>query len=509
MAARIGQCASFGRCHRADAKELFAIAGGNRFVCPECGEPLQSRGAQAWRPKSQVWLFMGLLTGLIVGGVALIIWSKLQGKLVTPVSGNSGTVILRISGSNTIGAALGPALAEEFLRQRAGATNVKTVPGDKEDEVQVQGIFPGESSPKTIEIHAHGSATAFQDLSKQLCDVGMASRRVKPEEASSLATLGDMTSPAAEHVLGLDGIAVIVSKGNSVQSLTKEQIARVFAGEIADWSRLGSPAGAINVYARDDKSGTYDTFKALVLGSKRLVASAKRFEDSRELSDAVSKDPNGIGFIGLPYVLDAKAVAVSETDTRPFLPNHFTVSTEDYALSRRLFLYTAANPTNDVARKFVSFALSPQGQEIVERIGFVGQNVSPVVSRAVPSDAPERYKQLTTGASRLSLDFRFRTGSSELDNKALADLDRVVTFLTDLHYSGQNILLLGFADSTGASQTNEALSKNRANVVAQQFQERGLNAFAVVGFGPQLPVASNGTPEGRDKNRRVEIWVRK
>lgn len=157
----------------------------------------------------------------------------------------------------------------------------------------------------------------------------------------------------------------------------------------------------------------------------------------------------------------------------------------------------------------MSFALSPQGQEIVERIGFVGQNVSPVVSRAVPSDAPERYKQLTTGASRLSLDFRFRSGSSELDNKALADLDRVVTFLTDLHYSGQNILLLGFADSTGASQTNEALSKNRANVVAQQFQERGLNAFAVVGFGPQLPVASNGTPEGRDKNRRVEIWVRK
>jgi len=272
---------------------------------------------------------------------------------------------------------------------------------------------------------------------------------------------------------------------------------------------LHGPTAPINVYARDDKSGTYDTFKALVLGGKKLVSNAKRFEDSRELSDAVAKDPNGIGFIGLPYVRDAKAVAVSENGTRPFLPNHFTVSTEDYALSRRLFLYTAVSPTNDLARKFVDFALAPNGQEIVEKIGFVGQNVAPTQGTTIPSDAPDRYRQLTTGATRLSLDFRFRTASSELDNKALADLDRVVTFLTDLHYSGQNILLFGFADSTGTAQVNDALSKNRASAVAQQFEQRGVNASAVVGLGSQLSVASNETAEGREKNRRVEIWLKK
>lgn len=507
MPARSGQCTNYGLCHRADGKEQFAIAQGNEFVCPECGNPLRS--GEVPRPESRAWLFMGVLTGVVATAVLFFVWSMFQRNPVSRVSGNSGTVILRLSGSNTIGAALGPALAEAFLRQSQGATNVKTVRGDKEDEVRVEGTLPGEPSPKTIEIHAHGSATAFQDLGNLLCDVGMASRKVKPDEASSLASLGDLTSPSSEHVLGLDGIAVIVSKGNSVASLTKDQIARVFAGEMADWSQLGGPTSGINVYARDDKSGTYDTFKTLVLGSKKLVASAKRFEDSRELSDAVAKDVNGIGFIGLPYVLDAKAIAVSENGTHPFLPNHFTVSTEDYALSRRLFLYTASSPTNDLARKFVRFALSPQGQEIVEKIGFVGQNVSAIEGRAIPDDAPEWYKQLTAGASRLSLDFRFRTGSSELDNKALSDLDRVVTFLTDVRGSGQNILLFGFADSTGASQTNATLSKNRANVVAQQFQQRGLNAFAVVGFGSQLPVASNETPQGRDKNRRVEIWLKK
>jgi len=294
-----------------------------------------------------------------------------------------------------------------------------------------------------------------------------------------------------------------------VQSLTKEQLARVFAGEITDWRQLGGPSVGINVYARDDKSGTYDTFKTLVLGSKKLVANAKRFEDIRELSDAVAKDLDGIGFIGLPYVRDAKALAVSENGTCPFVPNHFTVSTEEYALSRRLFLYNASSPTSDLARKFVNFALSPEGQEIVEKIGFVGQTVAPTQGTSVPSGAPERYRQLTTGATRLSLNFRFRSGSSELDNKASADLDRVVTFLTDLHYSGQNILLFGFADNTGTSQTNDALSKDRANAVAQQFGERGVNAAAVVGLGSQLPVASNETAEGREKNRRVEIWLKK
>src|SRR6516225_1719921 len=506
MPARNGQCINLGLCHKADSKEWLTIPEGKDFVCPECGKPLRPAGALP--RKLPLSLVFGIATGLVLTVLGYFLWARSHSSGIGSASASSGTVVLRVSGSNTIGAALGPALAEDFLR-RQGATSVKTVRGDKDDEVRVQGILPGESVPKAIEIHAHGSATAFEDLSKSLCDVGMSSRKIKPEEATNLATFGDMTSAASEHVVGLDGIAVIVSMANPVQSFTKDQIARIFSGEIADWQQLHGPTAPINVYARDDKSGTYDTFKALVLGGKKLAANATRFEDSRELSEAVAKDSNGMGFIGLPYVRDAKAVAVSENGTRPFLPNHFTVSTEDYALSRRLFLYTAVSPTNDLARKFVDFALAPNGQEIVEKIGFVGQNVAPTQGTTIPSDAPDRYRQLTTGATRLSLDFRFRTASSELDNKALADLDRVVTFLTDLHYSGQNILLFGFADSIGPTEVNDALSKTRATAVAQQFEQRGVNASAVVGLGSQLPVASNETAEGREKNRRVEIWLRR
>jgi phosphate transport system substrate-binding protein len=305
----------------------------------------------------------------------------------------------------------------------------------------------------------------------------------------------------------LDGIAVIVNRGNPVRALAKDQIAQIFSGAIENWLKVGGPDGAISLYARDDKSGTYDTFRTLVLGNASLAVSAKRIEDSRKLSDSVAQDPNGIGFIGLAYVQDTRAIAVYENGTAALLPSPFTVATEDYALSRRLFLYTPARPRRELTRRFVDFAVSRMGQNVVAEIGFVGQNVLAAGSGANSTAAdPADYRRLISGADRLSLDFRFREGSSQLDNKAVSDLTRVVTFITDLHYSGDNLVLLGFADSREATDN---LAKDRAEAVALQFEELGVKAAKVVGFGSQLAVASNDTPEGRQRNRRVEIWVRR
>ncbi|MBS7672971.1 hypothetical protein KIN13_05915, partial [Vibrio cholerae] len=85
-------------------------------------------------------------------------------------------------------------------------------------------------------------------------------------------------------------------------------------------------------------SGTFDTFRELVLSRRGqpLAPSAKRFESSEQLSDAVSQDPQGIGFIGLPYVRQAKAVAIIDGDSHPMLPLTSLIATEDYPLSRRL-----------------------------------------------------------------------------------------------------------------------------------------------------------------------------
>jgi phosphate transport system substrate-binding protein len=519
MAIRKGRCTNFKNCDLADQHRIVDLPDTAEFNCPGCGRPLS--GGQIvtqhnWTPVIVV----------VVGLIAVVFAAMhfLGGGRTKPgtnpatgasggASGNSGapnasawSPILRLHGSNTIGAQLVPALAEAYLKAQ-GATNVRRAPAGN-DELLVQGNLPGSSTSATIEIYAHGSSTAFTDLAEDKCDIGMASRKIASNEIQSLAGLGDMTGFTSEHVLGMDGIAIIVNRGNSVPSLTKAQLAKIFTGEITNWSQVRGSGGSIHVYARDDKSGTYDTFKTLVLESGQLVSTAKRIEDSAALSDAVAGDPEAIGFVGLPYISSAKAVPVGDAGVEPLLPTRMTVATEDYLLSRRLYLYTPANPSKPATRKFVEFALSKAGQDIVGGEGFVSQNVSSARAPVV-STAPQGYKDVIAGAERLSLDFRFKSGATQLDNKAQVDLDRTITFLSDLGYSGDRVMLLGFADSTGTAEANRALSEKRAMVVAEQFAPRGLHPKVVKGFGQEMPVASNNSDDGRQKNRRVEVWVKK
>jgi phosphate transport system substrate-binding protein len=514
MTGRLGRCTNFKFCAAADQWQAIAVPGMQAFICPRCREKLSEVkdgfAENSAQPSATTRRAIGFklrvsILMLVVGIGGFAAWEKFNGAKAAGL-GEAQKTILRLAGSNTIGAELGPSLAEAFLKDQ-GATEVYIRGGANAEEKIVQGILPGDSAPSMITIAAHGSATAFTSLAGNNCDIGMASRRIKPEEAAKLSSLGDLTSQASEHVLGLDGIAVIVNTSNSIDQLDKDRIQRLFDGEITDWSQAGRAAGPVNIYARNDDSGTYDTFKSLVLAGKPLAPKAQRIEDSKALSDAVASDPNGIGFIGLPYIQSAKALAVSEQGTLSLLPTRLTVATEDYLLSRRLYLYTSASPTNKYARQFVEFALSKKGQDVVGATGFVAQNVV-AQAQTVAANAPAEYKQLTKDANRLSLDFRFQAGQAVLDNKAMADLGRVVSLIADLKYSGDKIMLFGFADAQGNPQVNQALSLNRAQAVENLFIQRGLTPAIVRGYSSGVAVASNDTDEGKAKNRRVEIWMK-
>jgi len=503
--ARQGRCINLKKCPVSREHEIHTVPEGSDFLCPVCGQELEEVATKAQPRTMRSILAAAAVLLLLLGGLAVSKnWIKLPLRVSAAKSVAQKNVLLRLSGSNTIGETLMPAMAEAFLKSR-GATGVHTVDGDEPQEKTVIGTLPGDGFTSSIRIAAHGSATAFTSLADGSCDIGMASRRIKPDEASKLSSLGDMLAPASEHIVGLDGIAVIVNSSNPLNELSKDDIMRIFTGESANWLK-GGTTQAVKIYARDDKSGTYDTFKSLVLAGKPLASSAQRFENSDQLSDAVAHDPNGIGFIGLPFVHSAKPLAVSEKGTRALLPTRLTVATEDYSLSRRLYLYTPTAPANQLTRLFIDFALSKQGQDVVAENGFVTQNIA-TESQTVSDKAPAEYKKLTQSAERLSLDFRFQAGQSMQDNKAQVDMDRVVSLISDQGATGGKILLFGFADSVGTSAANKALSLNRARIIENQLIQRGLKPAVVQGFGSELPVASNETADGREKNRRVEIWI--
>ncbi len=513
MTVRWGMCTNVNNCADAKHKQHIPIPTGAAFICPVCSEPLIDENtiasdefsATPIKKSSNTLLIAMAALLLLAVVVGLARWSMKQ--VANAAVTSAAKPILRLAGSNTIGDTLGPSLAEAFLKDQ-GATDIRTLPGANPLEKIVEGVLPGDSKASSITISAHGSATAFTALAENSCDIGMASRKIKPDEAAKLASLGDMSSVANEHILGLDGIAIIVNAANPANQLDKDKIMRIFTGEITDWSQVGASKGAIKVYARNDNSGTYDTFKSLVLGGKPLAKGAQRIEDSKALSNAVAADPYGIGFIGLPYIQSAKPLAVSDKGTLALLPTRLTVGTEDYLLSRRLYFYTPANPANKYTRQFLEFAISSKGQDVVGAIGFVAQNVSQV-AQSVSSDAPPEYKSLTKEANRLSLNFRFASGHLELDNKAKVDMDRVVSLIADLHIPADKIMLFGFSDSSGDSASNESLSLSRAKAVESQFILRGMKPEIIRGFGSNLAVASNVSDEGQALNRRVEVWIRK
>lgn len=416
---------------------------------------------------------------------------------------------MRIHGSNTVGEKLTPNLVEAFLKSR-GAALAASKPGAGADEKEVRARIPGQSDVVSVEVFAHGSATAFADLGAGSATIGQSSRRIKPEERDALLEKdGDLTLAGAEHVLALDGVAVIVNPSSGLGSLTLPQLAGIFAGDVHDWSELGGRPGPIHLVARDEKSGTWDTFKALVLApsKKELNAAALRLESSGELVKAVAADPAAIGFVGLPYVKDnVKALALAADEGGlALLPTPFTVGTEDYPLSRRLYLYTPTAHDDAWSREFVEFALSDAGQRVVADTGFVSQTPRPEKVRGEPFQ-PAAYRSLTAEAERLSLNFRFESGRDGLDTKAVRDLDRLVRWL-DSNPSRQ-IVLLGFTDASGDARRNSALSLQRARSVERELVARGIRPAQVLGLGQVLPVASNASEDGRNRNRRVEVWVR-
>ncbi|MBS1169862.1 MAG: serine/threonine protein kinase [Burkholderiaceae bacterium] len=509
MSGQRGICMNCGRCSNADQSKPIIVPSCAPFICPECHQPLQSSPDISGR-RNPIKLIISIFALVAICFGLFSFFSSTpsapaRNAAAAPAPAKSNAM-LRFAGSNTIGSELLPALAEAYLRKE-GAAEVTRTPGKNAEEITIADSARPEAA---IEIKSHGSSTAFKALLDRSADIGMSSRKIKGDEITKLAALGDVTQSSREHVLALDGIAIIVHRDNPLSSLSKDQIGAIFSGVITDWAELKRKPGKITLYARDEKSGTWDTFKSVVLGNLLLDVQAKRFEDSNELSIKVAQDVNAIGFVGLPFVRNNKALAVSDADAAPLIATRLTVATEDYPLSRRLYLYTPDTNTNPHVRKFTEFALSRAGQDIVKQYGFIELNVesSKTAAAAAPqSGMPTEYARLTAGAQRLSLNFRFMSGSHRLDNKAVRDLDRVLEFIGNA--PGQRVMLFGFSDAQGDASANLNLSRERSKAVAEELLKRGVKIDTIAGYGATLPVAGNQSAEGRDKNRRVEIWVKK
>ena len=469
------------------------------------------------------------ITNFILWTSTAAVWVLCQiGLLLTSTSANAQQTLLasvtqldfhqlpektetwiHMQGSNTVGERLTPAIAIDFLRSK-GIQDISVTTGRDQYDKFIKGYNPESGRFVQIRIESYGSSTGFKGLMKGTADIGAASRPIKLKEVDKLKALGNMTSKESEHVIGIDGLAIIVHPSNPIKSLTVTQIAQLFSGQITNWNELGGIDSPVSIHARDHESGTWDTFKGLVLAKKyKLSPEAKRYVSNDELSRQVSLDTQAIGFSGLSSVGQSKLLAVADGDASPAMyPTRLTVGTEDYPLARRLFLYTSQVNRKPMVDEFLSFALGHEGQSLVDDIGYVSLNIDrhPL---AVSQDLPDYYREAVDGAERLSLNFRFKEGKARLDNKAHADIERLVSFMNADENKHLSVVLVGASDPRLRNEYAVLLSKLRAKVVRRALVDQGIhrNRIQMVANGALMQVAGNDSLTQRIKNRRVEVWM--
>lgn len=413
---------------------------------------------------------------------------------------------MEIHGSNTIGATLAPLLMTGFLQQHSAGT-VTATPAGRENETELGGTWNGK--PVNTLVAAHGTSTGFTSMAAQQADIWAASRRIKPAEVAVMASRADMTSVQSEHVIAIDGLAILVHPSNPVVQLTIEELAKIFAGEITRWSALGGADLPIRLYARDERSGTWDTFKELVLaGRYTLAGGARRYESNDQLSDDVSNDPAGIGFAGFASVRSSKLLAIADGSAPALKPSELSVATEDYPLSRRLYLYTVGAADGTLVQAFIEYVQSPPGQEVVAQSGFFSQNPF-AVEPDYDASVPESFRRLTARYNRLSVNVRFAEGRTRLDNKAKRDLLRIRHYLEQSGKKASDLMLIGFADQQTDELRAQMISELRALSVSKALRELGLPVPGHTGYGHYMPVGSAGGNMGEQRNGRVEIWIRR
>jgi len=215
-----------------------------------------------------------------------------------------------------------------------------------------------------ISLSGGGSGNGMKAIIDGSTDIGNSSRFIKGKEVSLAVEKGRYPVPFA---VAYDCIIPVVHPSNSITNLTLDQLKAIYKGEIKNWKEIGGPDTKVVVISRDTSSGTYEVWESKVMSKERVYPGALLQASNGAVVQAVSKNKNAVGYIGLGY-LDASVKALST--------NGITGSTETtlngtYPVSRPLYMFTAGWPEGDTL-KFINFVIHPQkGQKYVAEAGYV------------------------------------------------------------------------------------------------------------------------------------------
>lgn len=384
-----------------------------------------------------------------------------------------------------------------------------------------------------VALYAENTAQSLRNLFEGRANLIATTRPISADENNTFqfAQLGDLTTPEQQRIFALDGLVIVTSKSNPIRAVSEADLARIFSGSITNWNQVGGVDAKINLYVRDKNSGTGFIFNELVMAPVGLNISEQATinDTDSDIAKSVSVDPLGIGIASLSDTGNAKVLAIRGSCGIQVPATPFTIKTEEYPLTRRLYAYTTKREEPANLNRFVEFLDTDAAQATIANSGFVDLGVSyqsndeqglRYLSAVIPTDVEMTLGQLREmtanlmAADRLSITYRFALGSSQLDERAIGDIERLAELLSTGDYNNKELLLIGYTDSIGNGGGNTNLSRQRAAEVKaallSALPSGGVSGLPIqtLGFGEISPLACNDSANGRRINRRVEVWLR-
>jgi len=244
--------------------------------------------------------------------------------------------VIRVKGSDTLGAKLAPQHCEAF---KTGYRGVK------------------------FEIAAEGSTTAFKTLLDGTADIGMSSREIKPEEVKLFES---QQIQLHKHLVAYDCHMIVVNANNPVNNLTAKQIEGLFTGDITNWKDVGGNDAPVALRTRNTSSGSYKDFMRVAMNGRSYAAGSVKLGGGESPVQEVAKDVNAITYCGIAY---AKANGIKTISINGISPP--TDRANDYPYIRPCF-YFIRSDASLAAKAFVEWATqSAEAKTIVRKVGFL------------------------------------------------------------------------------------------------------------------------------------------
>jgi len=211
-----------------------------------------------------------------------------------------------------------------------------------------------------VNVQGGGSSVGIEAAISGAAGLGSSSRDLKPEEKAK---------NLVDTKIALDGIAIVVHPENTVKALKTEDVMNIYLGNIKNWKELGGPDAPITVVSREDGSGTREAFTTLVMNKKDIVKNAIIQNSTGAVRTTVAGDKNALGYVSLSSLnkdikaLDIDGAAATEAN----------VKAGTYKLQRP-FIYVTKDAPTGLAKAFIDFVLSAEGQKMIVDEGAISIN---------------------------------------------------------------------------------------------------------------------------------------